>query len=103
MIRGTTPTLHFNLPFSASLIKAAEILLKYTDSNKTVLIEKTLEDCAIGKTSIETVLTQEETLQLPAPATASVQLRVLTIDNIALATEIYHISVKKLLKEGVIE
>lgn len=103
MIRGTTPTLHFKLPFSAALIKSAEIILKYADYNKKVLIEKTLDDCTLGETSIEAVLTQEETLSLPAPAQASVQLRILTIDNVALATPIYNISVKKLLKEGVIE
>lgn len=103
MIRGTTPTLHFNLPFSASIIKSAEIVLKYSDYNKEVVIEKTLSDCTLGETSIEATLTQEETLQLPAPATVKVQLRILTTDDTALATEIYNISVKKLLKEGVIE
>lgn len=103
MIRGTTPTLQFNLPFQTSLIKNAEILLKYTDANKTVLIEKTIDECVLDETSISTVLTQEETLQFPAPATVSVQLRVLTTDDVALATVIYNVSVKKLLKEGVIE
>lgn len=103
MIQGTTPTLHFNLPFQASLIKSAEITLQYTDSFKNVLIVKTLADCELGETSISTKLTQEETLQLPAPATARVQLRILTNDDVALATEYYKISVKKLLKKDVIE
>ena len=103
MIQGTTPVLHFNLPFSASLIKSAEITLQYTDSHKNVLIVKTLEDCELGETSIATKLTQEETLQLPAPAVAYAQLRILTTSNDALATELYKISVKRLLREGVIE
>ena len=103
MIQGTTPTLHFNLPFQASLIKSAEITLQYTDSFKNVLIVKKLADCELGETSIATKLTQEETLQLPAPATARVQLRILTNDDVALATEYYKISVKKLLKKDVIE
>lgn len=103
MIQGTTPVLHFNLPFSASLIKSAEILLKYIDSYKSVLIVKNLEDCELGETSIAARLTQEETLALPAPAIASVQLRVLTTDDIALATDLYKISVKRLLREDVIE
>lgn len=103
MIQGTTPTLHFNLPFSASLIKSAEITLQYTDSCKNVLIVKTLDECELGETSIATRLTQEETLRLPAPATAKVQLRILTNDDVALATELYKVSVKKLLKKDVIE
>ena len=105
MIQGTTPTLHFNLPFQASVIKEAEITLQYTDAMKNVLIVKTLKngECELGETSIATRLTQEETLQLPAPATARVQLRILTNDDVALATEYYKISVKKLLKKDVIE
>lgn len=103
MIQGTTPVLHFNLPFSASLIKSAEITLQYMDSYKNVLIVKNLEDCELGETSIATRLTQEETLQLPAPAVAYVQLRVLTTDDVALATEPHKITVKMLLKGDVIE
>ena len=103
MIRGTTPTLLYDLPFSASLIKSAEITIEYSDNLKKILITKTLEDCELGEASISTRLTQEETLQLPAPATVLVQLRVLTNDNIALATEAMGIDVKKLLTEDVIE
>lgn len=103
MIQGTTPSLHFNLPFSATLIKSAEITLQYTDANKSFLIVKTLEDCELGETSISARLTQEETLQLPAPAIARVQLRVITFDDIVLATDTHKISVKELLKKDVIE
>ncbi len=105
MIQGTTPILHYDLPFSSSVIKEAEITLRYTDAMKNVLIVKTLKngDCKLGETSIETRLTQEETLALPAPATAKIQLRILTNDGDALATEPYKVSVKKLLKKDVIE
>lgn len=103
MIRGTTPTLCFNLPFTAALIKSAEITIKYVDNLKKVLILKTLEDCTLGESSISTMLTQEETLQFPAPATAQVQLRILTTDDVALATEPQAVTVKKLLSEDVIE
>jgi hypothetical protein len=103
MIQGTTPTLHFNLKFPSSLIKSAEITLQYNDSYKNVLITKTLEDCELGEMSIATRLTQEETLQLPAPSTARVQLRIVTTDNIILATEPQLVLVKELLKKDVIE
>ena len=103
MIKGTTPTLRFNLPFASSFIKSAEIIVEYVDANKRVTIVKTLEDCELGEMSIATVLTQEETLQLPAPSTVNVQLRVLTTEDKALATELQKVTVKRLLKEDVIE
>lgn len=102
MIQGTTPTLLFNLPFSASLIKSAEITIEYVDDLKKVLIKKELCDCELGETTIGTRLTQEETLQLPAPAMVLVQLRVLTTEDVALATTPYTVSVKRLLAEDVI-
>ena len=103
MIQGTTPTLHFNIPIEASAIKSAEIVVEYVDSNKRILIEKTTDDCVIGENCISTSLTQEETLQLPAPSFVHIQLRVLTTDEIALATDVFKVSVKRLLKEDVIE
>ena len=103
MIQGTTPNLHFDLDFSSSLIKSAEITLQYNDSNKNVLIVKTLEECELGATSISARLTQEETLKLPAPAMARVQLRIVTTDDVILATEPQLVSVKELLKKDVIE
>lgn len=103
MIKGTTPTLHFNLPIPTSNIKSAEIVLQYVDNFKTVTIERTLDECTVGENSISAVLTQEETLALPAPAIAHVQIRVLTVDDIALASDLFDVTVKQLLKECVIE
>lgn len=103
MIRGTTPTLLFKLPFETTLIKSAEITIEYVDGLKKMLIKKTLEDCELGEKRIGTRLTQEETLQIPAPATVFVQLRIKTDDDIVLATVPYSVTVKKLLAEDVIE
>ena len=103
MIKGTTPTLHFKLPIETKIIKAAEIVVQYVDNFKTVTIERTLEECTVGENSIAAVLTQEETLALPAPAIAKVQLRVLTIDGTAFASLPFEVTVKELLKESVIE
>lgn len=103
MIRGTTPTLLFNLPFQASIITSAEISIQYVDDFKKVLIVKTLEDCELGEKTIGTRLTQEETLQFPAPSSVLVQLRVKTNEDVIVATVPYTVKVKKLLAEGVIE
>lgn len=103
MIRGTTPTLLYTLPFSASLIKSAEITIEYVDDLKRILITKKLPDCECSENTIGTRLTQEETLQLPAPAIVHIQLRILTTDDIALATVPESVTVKRLLAEEVIE
>ena len=102
MIKGTTPILRFNLPIETKLIKSAEIVMQYVDNAKTYTIERTLEECDVGENSISAVLTQEETLALPAPAVAKVQLRVLTFDDTALATLPFAVTVKELLKESVL-
>jgi len=103
MIKGTTPTLQFNLPIPTTEIKACEVMVQYIDNNKEVTIVRTLDECEVGESTITARLTQEETLQLPAPSIASIQLRVLTIEDVALASAVFTTTVKRLLKEGVIE
>ena len=103
MIKGTTPELCFNLPFSTSRVKSAEIVLQYVDNNRTINIERNLDECEVGEQSISTVLTQEETLALPAPTIAHTQIRVLTNDDMVYASPVFDVKVKRLLKECVIE
>ena len=95
--------MHFNLPMETKDIKAAEIVLQYVDNAKTVTIERTLEECTVGERSIAAVLSQEETLALPAPAIARVQIRVLTNDDVSIASLPFEVTVKELLKESVLE
>lgn len=97
-MRGTTPTLTFNLPFEASFIKKAYITLKCGE----ITIEKKLDDCKTEEKSITATLTQEETLQLPKKSRAKVQLRVVTEGEDALKSDIYYVNTGELLKEGVI-
>ena len=99
MIRGTTPTFTFNLPFEASALKSAYITIK----SHNIEIEKAISDCTIGEKSISTTLTQEETLKLTAGKRVKIQLRVLTEGGNALATEIYVVDAEDILKEGVIQ
>lgn len=99
MIRGTTPTFTFNLPFDVSNVKAAYITIR----SKRVEIEKGLEDCTLDGTTITTTLTQEESLMLPRSKQAQIQLRVLTQNGTALATSIFTVQVEDVLKEDVIK
>ena len=103
MIKGTTPTLRFVLPIDTSTLKAAEVMVRYVDNNKEVTIIKTLPECEVTANTITAMLTQEETLKIPAPSNVEVQLRVLTVEDVALASVIFTTNVKRLLKEGVIE
>ena len=101
MIRGTTPTLEFTLPFDTSLI--AEIYVTMTQNGKTVL-EKTLSDCNCSGTSVSLPLTQEDTLKLQQQprSQAEIQIRVRTTAGEALASDIMSVYVGRILKEGVI-
>ena len=99
MIRGTTPTLTFNLPFDTSVVKSAYLTIRCLGEE----IEKSITDSELGETSISFTLTQEETLKLPKSRRAKIQLRILTKGGDALATTIYEVEVADVLKEGLIE
>lgn len=98
MIRGTTPALTFNLPFDTAEIKSAYITIR----SKGIKVEKATTDCTFNEKSITTTLSQEETLKLPKSHRAEIQLRVLTNEGEALATNIYTVQVADILKEGII-
>lgn len=101
MIRGTTPTLEFTLPFDTSLI--AEMYVTIAQGEKTVL-EKTLSDCNCSGTSVSLILTQKDTLKLQQQPRlqAEIQIRVRTTSGEALASDIMSVYVGRILKEGVI-
>lgn len=99
MKRGSTPTLTFNLPFSPSNLKSAYITIKCLG----VEIEKRLEDCKKDTKSISVTLTQEETLSLTSNTKVEVQLRVVTLEGVALVSDIFETSADRILKDGVIE
>lgn len=101
MIRGTTPTLEFTLPFDTSLI--AEMYITLTQ-NGTTMLEKTLSDRNCSGTSVSLTLTQEDTLGLQQQPRlqAEIQIRVRTTSGEALASDIMSVYVGRILKEGVI-
>lgn len=101
MIRGTTPTLEFTLPFDTSLI--AEMYITITQ-NGVMVLEKTLSDCKCSGTSASLTLTQEDTLRLEQKLypKSEMQIRVRTTAGEALASDIMDVHVGRILKEGVI-
>lgn len=97
MIRGTTPTLTFELPFSVDLIKLVYITFS---QNNALVFELTNSDCELSDKTITTKLTQKQTLMFADKSNVSIQLRILTNDNTALASNIIYCNVDKILKDG---
>lgn len=99
MIRGTTPTLEFSLPFETSLLSTAYITMAQNDE---VVLEKELTDCECNKCVLSVRLKQEETLKLQCDCKTEIQLRVKTIEDDSLASDIFVVDAERILKDGVI-
>lgn len=97
MIRGTTPTLKFTLPFNADRLVCAWITLA---QNKKDIINKPMSDCSCGENIVTVTLTQEETLKLDCNCRTEIQIRVKTVDGKALASKIFTVDTERILKDG---
>lgn len=100
MYRGTTPTLRFTLPFDTSTLDVVGVTIA---QGGKVIINKEKSDCDLKGKDISVTLTQAETLALTAGNKTEIQLRVLTTDGLALASEIFRENTDYILKDGVIE
>lgn len=100
MIRGTTPTHTFNLPIDTKTIKTVRISYKQKD---TVVFEKTEKDVTMLSTAIKLKLSQEDTLLLKQNTPVQIQLKVLTSDDVVMASPIKTIPVEVILNEEVLE
>jgi len=101
MIRGTTPILHFTLPFEVS--ELSEYWITISQRYENIKIDKTSTDCTASGSEITLTLTQEDTLKLMPDKPAYIQIRALTAeDDYAIASTIVRCSVSDILKEGVI-
>ena len=101
MIRGTTPVLEFTLPFDTELLEEAYVTISQRGA---VVIDKSIDECTLKHTMLSVRLSQEETLELIAQRNlrVEIQLRVLTRDGEALASNIETVDVGRILKDGVI-
>lgn len=109
MIRGTTPTHTFSFcKLDPSTFKVLNI---YYAQQGTEIFVKQKEDCVFSteETDNGTVytaavtLTQEETKLFKAKYDVEVQLRVLTMDDKALATPRYNLPVWDVINDEVLE
>ena len=99
MIRGTTPTHIFTVPFDTSIIKTVRVI--YEQNNKKILYKRN-EDVEISDNTISLKLTQEDTLKFKHGKNVKIQLRVLTNDGEAMNSAIIVDSVQECLDDEVL-
>ena len=100
MIKGTTPTHTFFLPFDTGMIKDARITYS---QNGSVVLKKEAKNCAMEGNEVSVKLTQEDTMMFNEGVCVEVQVRVLTLAGDALASEIVRIGCDRILDDGVLE
>lgn len=97
MIRGTTPTLEFTLPFNTNILEEAWITFS---QHNTVVLNKKLNECESEDQKLVIKLTQAETLMLDCEYNTEIQVRVRTKEGEALASDIITVSTDRILKDG---
>ena len=102
MIRGTTPVLHFTLPFSLNEAKVCWITFAQ-NKNECFTGELNDECCEWEGTQITINMTQEQTLKLKSAFEVLIQIRILTNQDEALASNIITVPVRDILRDGVIQ
>lgn len=99
MRRGTTPTIIIDTEVDLTLYDAVWLTI---EDNKGTEITIEDESLTITADSITATLTQEQTLALTAGA-LYIQIRALSPDGIAIASDIMFCTLDSILKDGVIE
>lgn len=96
MMRGTTPTLTFTLPFPASDITEAWITFA---QNEMVKLDKPLSECSCTENKISVTLTQAETLALTSGRITEIQLAC-RCGEAVFRSKIIPVPTSRILKDG---
>ena len=97
MIRGTTPTFIFELPFDCSELTACSVA--FAQDGK-VLVEKVLTECEKSGNTLTVTLSEEETLLFDCTKRiAEIQIRG-GCGKKRLASDILVVNVGRILKDG---
>lgn len=100
MIRGTTPTIEFEFPYTIDFVKNLRVSFA---QNGAVKVEKTKDDVELVENRVVVKLSQEDTLSFSEESVVKIQLKVLTTENDVLATEEYSVMVRDILNEEILE
>lgn len=96
-IRGTTPTITFNLPFYADTIANCEVYFSQADN---LVLTKGYEDCVLSSKTLSVTLTQADTLKFDEEEKLEMQIRFVFLNGSVDATNIIKGKVGKILKDG---
>lgn len=99
MIRGTTPTHTFELPFQVRNID--KLRLTYSQ-NGNIVFEKNEKQVTMAGAVIEYTLTQAESLSLSTKYPVEIQIKVKNISGSVVATKIMHFNATAVLNEEVL-
>lgn len=99
MTRGTTPTHTYTLPFGVENVEKLRIIYAQDGESKLV---KTEEDCTLAGDTVTVRLTQEETLAFYSECLVEIQVRVLTPEGEALASNVMRVKPGVCLEDEVI-
>lgn len=99
MIRATTPTHKFNLPFEANLLKT--VIISYGQYGNEILKKET-DDCTFSENSITVKLTQAETAKFKGGIPVEIQIRALDYTGDAVASKYYIVPCDKVLNDEVL-
>lgn len=97
MKRGSTPVHVFTVDID---LTGANVFISYRQG-KNIIVEKSGTEITITSTTLETQLTQEETLAF-GTGEVEMQIRYVYPDGTADASDIMKTSAERILKEGVI-
>ncbi len=99
MRQGTTPTHTFTLPIGTDIV--SKVLIVYAQSDEEIL-RKTEQDCNVMGNTISVDLTQDETFLFDCGKNVQIQVRILTSDGKALASNIIVTDVDNCLTDEVL-
>ncbi len=99
MIRGTTPTLIFDLPMDTKNLEAIYVTI---GQKGRIILDKGIDALERSGKRIILRLTQKDTLELQGNQTSEIQIRVKTFAGDALASRIFQVNTERILKDGVI-
>lgn len=105
MVRGTTPTLLFKLPFELRLFNVGYVTFVQLAEDESVVsyLDKNIADCVCDGNTIECTLTQEETLSFYPDIPLLMQIRLAdTNTQKAIASDIISEHVTDVLKDGIL-
>lgn len=93
--QGTTPTHTFTVPIITGDLKVVHIAYA---QNSQVLFVKDTESVKMGANELSVTLTQDETLQIDPRRNVEIQVRVVTLDGTAMASDIITVPADRVLE-----